>query len=189
VIFHQGDPGGSLHIINSGRVKIVILSEEGQELLVAILGEGDLLGELALLDGHPRTATAVAVGDTSTYTLDQRGFTDFLAGHPQSTIAVAQSLARRLREADERLAESAFLSLSQRLGRQLLQLAGSHGREAAEGTVLDLPLSQRELAGLVGASRQSVNKLLSQWEQDGILRRRRRSITLVKPDSFREAVL
>ncbi|MBI4201839.1 MAG: Crp/Fnr family transcriptional regulator [Chloroflexi bacterium] len=186
VIFHQGDTGTSLHIIHTGRVKIVVLAEEGQELLVTLLETGDFFGELALLDGNPRSASAVALTDTETYTLDRSDFHAFLRGSPDAAIALCVAVGERLRTVDHRLAECAFLDLPHRLGRQLLYLAQRYGRETAEGVLLDLPLSQRELAGLIGASRQGVNKALSQWEAEDVLRRTGHTLLLLRPERLRE---
>ncbi len=184
-VFHQGDEGTSLYVIKSGRVKIALISDEGRELLVALLQEGDFFGELSLLDSHPRSATALALTDTETYVLTREDFLTFLRRSPETALAVAGAIAERLRQADERLAENAFLDLPQRLGRCLLHLAETNGRVSPDGIILDLPLSQRELADLVGVTRQSVNKVLSQWERAGVLRRRRGSLLLLRPASLR----
>ena len=188
IIFHRGDPGGSLHIIESGQVKILIQSEEGEELLVDILQEGDFFGELAVLDGYPRTATALALRNTSTKMLGREQFLKFLRGSADAAVSVCMALSERLRESDERLAEIVFFDLSERLGRRLLRLARTYGRRTAEGIVLDIPLSQRELAAFVGATRQSVNKALSQWEKDGIVRRDGRSLILLDPQRLYQVV-
>ncbi|MCH8310344.1 MAG: Crp/Fnr family transcriptional regulator [Chloroflexi bacterium] len=188
IIFHRGDPGGSLHIIESGQVKILIQSESGDELLVDILKEGDFFGELALLDGFPRTATALALRDTSTRVLSREQFLKFLRGSADAAVGISVALAERLRESDERLAEIVFFDLSKRLGRRLLRLARTYGRRSPEGIVLDIPLSQRELAAFVGATRQSVNKALSQWERDGIIRRDGRLLILLDPQRLYQVV-
>ena len=188
IIFHRGDPGGSLHIIEKGQVKILIQSEDGEELLVDILKEGEVFGEMAVLDGYPRTATALALRDTTTKMLGREPFLKFLHSSAEVAVAVSLSLAERLRESDERLAEIVFFDLSERLGRRLLRLARSYGRRSSEGIVLDIPLSQRELAAFVGATRQSVNKALSQWERDGIVRRDGRSLVLLDPQRLYQVV-
>src|SRR3990172_8315485 len=141
VIFHQGDDGASFYLIESGRVKVVLISEEGEELLVAILDRCDFFGELALLDSQPRSATAVSVMDTRTYTLGRDGFLSFLKASPEAALAVCAALAERLRSADERLGEIAFLDLTQRLARRVLHLAQTHGQRSPQGIALDLPLT------------------------------------------------
>ncbi|MDP6514887.1 MAG: Crp/Fnr family transcriptional regulator [SAR202 cluster bacterium] len=188
IIFHRGDPGGSLHIVETGQVKILIQSEDGEELLVDILKEGEVFGEMAVLDGYPRTATALALRDTTTKMLGREPFLKFLHSSAEVAVAVSLSLAERLRESDERLAEIVFFDLSERLGRRLLRLARSYGRRSPEGIVLDIPLNQRELAAFVGATRQSVNKALSQWERDGIVRRDGRSLILLDPQRLYQVV-
>ncbi|HLE82662.1 MAG TPA: Crp/Fnr family transcriptional regulator [Dehalococcoidia bacterium] len=185
VIFHQGDPGLSLYVIEAGQVKIVLPSEEGKEALLAVLGPGDFFGELSLFDGQPRSATAVAVSTTRAYTLDCSSFLDFLQSRPQAAIGLGVVLAARLRQMDERLSELAFLDLPGRMARRLLEMAESHGSQVPEGLVFDLPLSQEALGELVGATRQSVNKVLGQWQRQGILRRQRRRILLLCPEVLR----
>ena len=188
IIFHRGDPGGALHIIETGQVKIVIQSQDGEELLVDILHEGNFFGELALLDGYPRTATALALRNTTTRMLGREQFLNFLKSSAEAAVGVSIALAERLRESDERLAEIVFFDLSVRLGRRLLRLARTYGHRSPEGIVLDIPLSQRELAAFVGATRQSVNKALSQWERDGIVRREGRSLILLDPQKLHQIV-
>jgi CRP-like cAMP-binding protein len=108
-----------------------------------------------------------------------------MRSNPDAAVAVCASLAARLRATDERLAEIVFLDLPARLARRLAELARTHGRNSPEGIVLDLPLSQRELAELTGATRQSVNQVLSRWEQDGVVRRGRRSLVILEPGMLR----
>lgn len=183
VIFHQGDPGSSLHVIAAGRVKVFVPSDTGGDLVLAVLGRREFFGDLALIDSQPRSASAVALEDTETYTLDQRDFFPFLLAHPQAAISLAVVLAARLRRTDERLAESAFLDLPQRLARQLLQLVEREdggGREHAT-----IPLTQRELAEMVGASRQRVNQVLGGWEDQGILRRERGRLVMADAGKLR----
>jgi CRP-like cAMP-binding protein len=189
VIFHQGDAGSSLHIIQSGRVKISLVSEDGAELIVALLQEGDFFGELALLDGHPRSATAIAVTDAQTRAFGREEFLNFVRKFPDAAVAVCAALAQRLRQADERLAETVFLDLPHRLARRVAELADRYGRRTAEGVVLDMPFTQSDLAELAGATRQSVNKVLSQWEQEGVLRRERRSILILRPEKLRNGLV
>jgi CRP-like cAMP-binding protein len=178
VIFHQGDPGAALHVIATGRVKVFVSSDEGDELLLAVLGPSEFVGDLALIDGQPRSASAMALEDTQTYVLDQRDFFPFLTQHPQAAIALAVILASRLRRTDERLAEAAFLDLPRRLARQLLALAEAGEMNGHPARARAIALTQRELAEMVGASRQRVNQTLGQWEGQGILRRERGRILL-----------
>ncbi|MEX0761193.1 MAG: Crp/Fnr family transcriptional regulator [Dehalococcoidia bacterium] len=184
VIFHQGDPDTSFHIIASGRASISLISEDGQELVVASFGEGDFFGELALLDSQPRSATATAVTAVDTHTLRRDEFLAFLSATPSAAIAICVTLAERLRRTDERLADGTFLSMPQRLAKWILQMSELSGRESDEGLVVDIPYNQRELGEMIGASRQSVNKVLSQWEDSGFLRRDGRNLVLKRPEQL-----
>jgi CRP/FNR family cyclic AMP-dependent transcriptional regulator len=152
--------------------------------IVALLGPGDIFGELALLDGQPRSATVQAVTEIRTHVLDRGAFLDFLSNHPDAALAVSAALAARLRQADERLAESIFLDLPTRLGRYILQMATSGGKEHP----LEVTANQRQLAETVGASRQSVNRILGQWERLGLIRRRSRGLVLLQPERLRRLV-
>lgn len=172
-IFHQGDGGSTFHIIEQGRVKIFLASEEGEEFVLAVLGPWDFFGELALIDGRPRSAAAVAMTDVHTYAVERRDFVEFLNATPGAAVALAAALAGRLRQVDERLAEIAFLDLHHRLARELLRLAEVNGPEIA--------CSQRELGDSIGASRQRVNTVLGEWQRQGVLQQRRGGILLLDP--------
>ena len=176
VIFHQEDPGLTMHLIESGQVKIVYLTESGAEMLLAMLGPGEFFGELALLDGRPRSATAVAAADTVTLQLYRQDLLDVLKGSSEAALAVCAALAQRLRAANGRLAESAFLDLPTRLAGRLLEMA--------RGKPLRVAMTQDELAAVLGAARQSVNKLLGQWEREGLVSRRRGEITILRPEGL-----
>ncbi len=172
VIFHLGDPGGLLYIISTGKVKITNSTPEGQEALLAILGAGDFFGELALLDDAPRSATAEAIEATGTLTLHRDDFTHFLNGNPQFASHVMQTLAKRIRHLNDQISDVFFLDLNGRLARVLLKLAQDHGHPVEEGTLIDIPLTQTDLAEMTGATRVSINKTLSRfrrarWVQTG----------------------
>ncbi len=189
VVFHQGDPGGCLYIIERGSVKVSLLSETGEEALLAIMGAGDFFGELALIDGQPRSATVIALADTRACTLDHQSFLAFFGASPEAAVAVCGALAARLRQMNQRFAEVISLDLPGRLAKCLLELAERNGEAVAEGVAFELPLSQREIGELVGASRQSVNRALAQWEHLGLLRRRHRRIVLVRPDALQRRIV
>jgi CRP/FNR family transcriptional regulator, cyclic AMP receptor protein len=170
VIFHQGDPGDSLHIVANGAVKIVLPSAEGEEAIIATLREGDFFGELSLLDGAPRSATATALEPSETLVLPRPIFLQLLADDPALRDALLSGLARELRRLTAHVEELHFLDLAGRLAMRLTRLA----REQVPGTRsevrLNWPYTQSDLAAMIGGTRQSVNRLLSGLVEDGLLR-------------------
>lgn len=169
VIFHQDDPGNGLYVVRRGMVKIALTAPDGQETLVALMHEGACFGELAVLDGHPRSASAIALDPTETYFLSRRDFLAFLSEHPSVTMQVIVLLARRLRDTDGLLADLVFFDVYGRLAKKILDLADTYGVPTAEGVRIDLTLTQQELASLVGSSRESVNKVMRHFRDRGYL--------------------
>ena len=159
-IFHQGDPGDSLHIVSSGAVKIVLPSLEGEEAIIATLRSGDFFGELALLDGAPRSATAIALEATETSTLPRQAFLNMLDQDKALRESLLAGLAREIRRVTTHVEELHFLDLAGRLASRLARLARDAEPEATE-VRLDWPYTQSDLASMIGGTRQSVNKLLS----------------------------
>jgi CRP/FNR family cyclic AMP-dependent transcriptional regulator len=186
VIFHRDDPGDSLHIIESGRVEIVLPSEEGEELILAILGRGEFFGDLSLLDGAPRSATAIAREPTTTVAIQRMDFLDWLEGRPKAAQAIFEALARRLRATDELLGDVAFLEAPRRLAKRLLEVAAA-APEPGRGPA-QVRLTQEELASLVGISRESVNKHLRAWQQQGIVSLGRGRLQVLRPERLRALV-
>jgi CRP-like cAMP-binding protein len=171
VLFHEGDPGDSLFVVVSGAIKVVVPSDEGDEAILATLRRGDFFGELALLDGAPRSASAIALEATETLTLPRDQFRALVAADPAMRDALLASLASELRALTTQVAELHFLDLTGRLAARLSRLAGDHGERLPNGEVrLDAPLTQSDLAAMIGATRQSVNKLLGEFAARGLLR-------------------
>jgi CRP-like cAMP-binding protein len=181
VLFHEGDPGDALFIVASGVVKVVVPSEQGEEAILATLHRGDFLGELALLDGAPRSASAVAMEATEVLALPRNRFQALVDSEPQIRDALLSALAAELRRLTVHVADLHFLDLTGRLASRLVRLAEEQGDRAQDGSVrLDAPLTQTDLAAMIGATRQSVNKLLGEFVEDGLLRLERD--TIVVPD-------
>ncbi len=168
VIFHQGDPGDSLHVVATGAVKIVLPSTEGEEAIIATLRQGDFFGELALLDGAPRSATAVALEPTSTLALPRDAFLELLDQDRGLRVALLAGLAHELRRLTGHVEELHFLDLAGRLAMRLARLAGDVSPGSDE-VRLDWPYTQSDLASMIGGTRQSVNKLLSELVADGLV--------------------
>jgi len=170
VIFHQGDPGDALHVITSGSVKIVLPSPEGEEAIIATLRAGDFFGELSLLDGEPRSATAVAVEASETLSLPRNVFRELLDAHPELRDALFAALTQLLRRLTHHVEELHFLDLAGRLAARLAQLA-RQAQPRGEGPIeLDWPYTQSDLAAMIGGTRQSVNRLLADLIADGLVR-------------------
>jgi CRP/FNR family cyclic AMP-dependent transcriptional regulator len=168
VIFHEGDPGDSLHVVVEGHVKITRESAEGDEAIVALLSPGDAFGELVLLDGAPRSATATATEPTETVTLSRAVFAQLVDGASPFRWRLLSGIARRVRRLTDQLAEVHFLDLSGRLALQLTRLA----EEAHPGAVEDIRLgriTQSDLGAMVGGTRQRVNQILSDFEEEGLV--------------------
>jgi CRP/FNR family transcriptional regulator, cyclic AMP receptor protein len=169
VIFHQDDVGDSLQIVASGSVKIVLPSQEGDEAIIATLHPGEFFGELALLDGAPRSTTATAVEPTETLALPREAFLGLLADDPRIVRALLHTLAQELRRLTGHVEELHFLDLAGRLAMRLVRLAREAGATDGGRVELDWPFTQSDLAAMIGGTRQSVNKLLSGLVDDGLV--------------------
>jgi CRP-like cAMP-binding protein len=181
-IFHQGDPGDTLFIVESGSVKIVLPSPEGEEgAIIATLGRGDFFGELALLDGAPHSATAVALEPSEALVLRREAFDLLIDTQPTLRRALFAGLAAELRRLTGHVEELHFLDLPGRLASRLLRLAHEQQPDAATGEVhLSWPYTQSDLASMIGGTRQTVNRLLNDLVDRGLVRFEKD--TLVIPD-------
>jgi CRP-like cAMP-binding protein len=170
LLFAKGDPGDGLFAVLSGQIKISTLSESGKEVVLNILGPGEIFGEIALLDGKARTANAHAIGASELLVLPRLDFLRFLERHPQVNRRLLEVLCARLRWVSESYEDVVFKRLANRLAKKLAVLA-EHFGEAGEGggVTIALPLPQQELANMVGATRESVNKQMRLWEDAGLI--------------------
>jgi CRP/FNR family cyclic AMP-dependent transcriptional regulator len=180
VIFHVGDPGDALFVIVSGDVKISLPSETGDEAILATLRPGDVFGELALLDGAPRSATATALTPTDTVVLPRDRFRELIATEAGVRDALLASLAGELRRLTTHVEELHFLDMTGRLAARLVRLAQEGGTPEGGGSIrLRANLTQGDLASMVGCTRQSVNKLLGQFTDEGFIRQERQGILVL----------
>ncbi len=178
-IFHQGDPGDALFVIASGSVKVVLPSDEGAEpAIVAILGAGEFFGELAILDGAPHSATIVSVEPTETLVLHRDAFLGLIDSDPGLRRALLASLATEIRRLTGHVEDLHFLDLPGRLASRIVRLAASAGATNGEARIV-WPYTQSELAGMIGGSRQSVNRLLADLTDQGLVRLERDHLVVV----------
>lgn len=179
VIFHEGDPGDALLIVESGSVKILLASQEGDEAIIATLRPGDFFGELAVLDGEPRSATAQAIEPTVLVSLPRAPFLELLETQPALRMALLAGLTAELRRLTRHVEELHFLALPGRLAMRLVELARETDT-TGPGAELSWHYTQADLASMVGGSRQRVNRLLGDLSSQGLLRIERD--TIVIPD-------
>ncbi|MFN8078956.1 MAG: Crp/Fnr family transcriptional regulator [Kineosporiaceae bacterium] len=185
VLFTEGDPGDRLYIIVDGKIKLGRASGDGRENLLAILGPGEMFGELSLFDPGPRNATATAVADTSLLGVGSEDLATWLNGRPDVARQLLRSLARRLRRTNEALADLVFSDVPGRVAKALLDLSERFGTPTDEGLRVTHDLTQEELAQLVGASRETVNKALADFAARGWLRLDQRAVLLLDIDRLR----
>jgi CRP-like cAMP-binding protein len=196
VLFTEGDPGTGLYVIEWGRVKIVLTSPAGKELVLAVCGPGEFFGDMALLDGEPRSADAIVAEDCQLLILQRDDFVRFLETHPQAAVRLLAVLSRRLRRATRRHQEATLLDVSARLASALLRLAEEQGAPAgapaADGAapvVIPTGLTQAGLAAQVGVTRESVNKWLRYFQRRGWLSWEQGRLTLLRPGKLRERLI
>jgi len=179
ILFNEGDQGDRLYVIAEGKVKLGRTSYDGRENLLAILGPGEMFGELSLFDPGPRTATATAVAETQLVGLGTDALHAYLSARPQVSFTLLAALARRLRRTNESIADLVFTDVPGRVAKALLELSQRFGRPVEEGVLVAHDLTQEELAQLVGASRETVNKALADFATRGWIRLEARAVLLM----------
>jgi len=168
-IFAKADPGDGLYGVLMGRVRIYTASAEGEEAILNVLQPGEIFGEIALLDGGPRTASARAMTTTDLLQINRAHFVPFLNDHPELGTSILSVLCGRIRMNVEFIEGAVFLHLPARLAKRLLSLSEVHGRPDPRGVRIDLKVSQQDLANMIGATREPVNKALSLWRELGLI--------------------
>lgn len=180
VLFHQGDPGDSLFIVASGAVKIVLPSEAGDEAILTTIRPGEFFGELALLDGAARSATAIALEGTESFVLPRASFRELIDTDPGARDRLLAALATELRRLTRHVEELHFLDMTGRLAARLARLADEAGEAQSGGEIrLAGPFTQGDLGAMIGATRQSVNKLLGAFVDDKLIRLDRDAIVIL----------
>lgn len=174
-IFSKGDPGFCLFAVVRGKVLVTTSSSEGKSAVLNQFGPGDIFGEIALLDGRPRTGDATALADCCLLALERRDFIPILKKKPEIAIKLLEILSGRLRRTTEQVEELMFMDLRGRLAKTLLRLTEGAGNKSAE-------LSQTELSQRVGMSREMINRQLQVWVREGVIELARRRLTVLRPD-------
>ncbi len=178
-IFHEGDEGATLYIVIKGAVKIFIPVIDGREVVLAVHRKYDLLGEMSLLDGHPRSASATTIEDTEAVSLSREDFLSVLRKYPEAQRAIIDVLVARLRATNQSIQDAYSLDVPGRLARRLLTIADEHGQQTDTGLDIGLRVSQQELANMIGASRVAVNKQLQNWRRQEIVNVNRQRVTIL----------
>jgi CRP/FNR family transcriptional regulator, cyclic AMP receptor protein len=179
VLFFEGDRGDSVIALRSGRAKVSVQTLPGRELLLAVKGPGELVGEMSALDGRPRSATTTAMEGVEALVVSASVFHDFLKAHPRIALQLLRTLATELRDTDELLADRDAGDTLSRTARRLVHLARRYGVHNGGSTHVGLPLTHDELASWIGVSRESESRALSRLRADGFITTGRRSITVV----------
>ena len=178
VIFRKGDEGTALYILRSGTIKIVLPSRLGAEIIVSIFSDGDFFGEMALLDGEPRSADAVAIKPSELLVLSRKDFLSFLQSDVNAVNSILSVLTKRMRKTHDLLEDVCFLNISQRLSKLILELGKIYGRDEGDCINIDISLTQKELGDMIGATRESINKELKLLRERGLIEMRQNKIQI-----------
>ena len=180
IIVFEDDPGDSLFIVRSGRVKVVLVGEDGREVILTILGPGEHFGELSLIDGQPRSAHVIAVEDTQLVVLRREDFRKRVDQSPALAWALLTALSRRLRRADEQIGRLVLLDVHGRIAKLLLDAAGADG-------VIEKRLTHQTIAQMIGASRETVSRAMREFQERGLIGVQRRQISIADRSGLERA--
>lgn len=187
-IFNQGELGDSVFVVAKGLVKVMVNSPDGEEMVLTTVGPPDIFGELAVLDGGPRSAAAEALQETTALVIDRQTLADLITQRPELEQGLVRSLGKVVRRTTEHVSDLAFLHLPERVAKVLLVLADQRGSQEGEDRVIDIQLTQTDLAGMVGGSRQRVNLILRSFKERGYLEFDGRRIVIKRPDLLRKRI-
>jgi CRP-like cAMP-binding protein len=183
-VFVTGDPGASLCVVNAGRIKLALTSAEGREVILDVLGPGEVFGELALLDGEPRSADAVAVEQTELLLLQRDEFLRFLRAEPEVAINLLGVLSRRIRRDTLLVQDAAFLDVPARLARTILRLA----ERGEDGHLRTPQLTQSDLAAAAGTTRETLNKFLGIFADQGLIQWRNSRVEVLDAERLQRRI-
>lgn len=185
VVLHRGATDCSLLILVHGRLRASAVSTEGREVTINLMEPGAVLGEIALLDGRPRSLDVVAMAESLLLVVERQHFLPFLRVRPELMLRLMELLCDRLRRNSTAYEDLALVPLSTRLARLLLDMAEAHGKPTPEGIEIRLVLTQRNIAAQVAATRERVNKQLRRWHKAGVLGSQGGCLTLREPAALR----
>jgi CRP/FNR family transcriptional regulator, cyclic AMP receptor protein len=185
-LFTEGDDGDRLYVVLEGKLKLTRAAPDGRENLLSVLGPGEMFGELSLFDPRPRTASASAITDSRLAALAHDKLLIWLTGRPEVALQLLRQLAQRLRRANDVMADLVFTDVPGRVAKQLLDLAVRFGEQEPDGLHVHHDLTQEELAQLVGASRETVNKALADFVARGWIQLSARSVVLLDQERLRK---
>jgi CRP-like cAMP-binding protein len=168
IVSHE-EPGDALFVIAKGKVKVVLYGETGREIILSILKSGDFFGEMSLLDRQPRSANVVAIEDSELLCLDRDAFQTHLTANPSTALGILAEMSRRLRHADEVIGNLALLDVYARVAHAIRELAQKQGEPVDGGLLIKERPTQQEIAGLIGTSRETVSRALSDFARQGLL--------------------
>ena len=189
IIFREGDPGEVLYMVKSGQVRIYINGLDGSETSVILFGRpGDIFGELAVIDGLPRSATAVAISPTTLYMIERQTFSQHMRHMPQLSFNFMYELTKKVRYNTKQMDSLTSLPVPQRLARKLMELAQNYGRVKEAGVYIDMALTQSQLASLIGATRESTNKGLREFRERDWILVENGHITILDPEALRAQI-
>jgi CRP-like cAMP-binding protein len=188
LIFQKGEAGSNLMAVLRGRVRIGVVSAAGKEVTLNIINPGEIFGEIALLDGKPRSADATAIEETHLLVVERKLFLPFLRNNDDLYLRMLAVVCGRLRVTSLALEEIALLDLDARLARLLSKLAADYGRPQDGGVRIGIKVSQGDLATQVASTRESVNKQIRRWEEDGVLRREAGYYVVLQPTELQSFV-
>jgi CRP/FNR family transcriptional regulator, cyclic AMP receptor protein len=188
VIFHRDDPGQVLYVIKEGKVKIYLISPEGQEISLVVYGKGECFGEFSIIDDLPRSSNAVALEKVECYTLQRSDFHNAIMKNPKIAIQLLEVLTKRLRTTNNMVEDLIFLDVYGRVAKKLLELAEMHGTQVDDGVRIDMRLTQQDLASMVGASRESVNKVMGYFTDKKFISTDKHKITLHRTSDLKRRI-
>ncbi|MCH7886803.1 MAG: Crp/Fnr family transcriptional regulator [Candidatus Marinimicrobia bacterium] len=185
IILFEEDPGDSLFIIKEGKVKITRLSEEGREVILSILGEGEFFGEMSILDGESRSANVIALADSEVFVLKREEFINILTSNPQIAITLLEELAARIRKSDQQIEYLSLADAENRVAMTLLRLAEESGTfKMGQVTIEELPM-QQDMANMSGTSRETISRMLSEFTEKEYIDRKGKKLIILDYDKFR----
>lgn len=184
VVFHENDPASAFYLVKHGKVKIYKVSRDGREQVLALLGDGQIFGDVPTFDGGPYPATAETMEDSLIFLIRRDDLLAVVRQHPEIAIQLIAVLGMRLRQALELVRDLSFKQVPHRLAGLLLKLAEQYGKETEGGVLIGLSLSRQDLADIVGTSRETVTRELKKMERSGLIGIERRHITVLDHDGL-----